>query len=281
MQGYEFIREIDVFDDGAPITFAHRRFVDNNSQHLLHINNHCEIYVFISGDADYIVEDNYYELERGDIILINPLEVHKAVLKSECMYERFYLLLTADSFPHLLENPLAGLLSKPNGERNLIRFEAAKREEMLALLYGMRECVESVDRLSFLSKLIRFLVELSAQLSDAAPSREPSADKLLSEIMGYIDKNATTLESLSQAASELGISPQYMSSYFSRRVGTTLASYLQAKRISIAKQLLDSGADVTAACYESGFNDCSYFIRVFRRFVGMTPLKYKKDKQRD
>ena len=51
--------------------------------------------------------------------------------------------------------------------------------------------------------------------------------------------------------------------------------WIQAKKIALAKDLLDKGADVTEACYECGFNDCSYFIRVFKKYVGMTPLTYK------
>ena len=50
----------------------------------------------------------------------------------------------------------------------------------------------------------------------------------------------------------------------------------QAKKITLAKDLLDRGADVTTACYECGFNECSYFIRVFRKYVGMTPRKYRE-----
>ena len=39
--------------------------------------------------------------------------------------------------------------------------------------------------------------------------------------------------------------------------------------------MLDEGADVTSVCYDCGFNDCSYFIKVFKSYVGMTPFRYK------
>ncbi len=283
MQGFEQIRDINFFKDSAPVTFAYRRFVDQDSNHRLHLNKHCEIYVYISGDADYVVEDNYYELRRGDIILIDPLEVHKAVLKSECMYERFYILLTSDCFPNMLSDPLSELLSKPKGEQNLIRFDTEKREEMISLLFSMNESLkqgDNADKTLLLSQLLSFLVEINNGLRQTKTTAEHGGDRLLCEIMSCIDKNAISDLSLSDMAQTLGISPQYMSSYFKSRVGTTLTGYMQAKRISAAKQLLDSGSNVTEACYDSGFNDCSYFIRTFKRFVGMTPLQYKRGNAR-
>ena len=68
---------------------------------------------------------------------------------------------------------------------------------------------------------------------------------------------------------------QYLSSYFSKQVGTPLKAYIQTKKVARAKDLLDKGSDVTQACYDCGFNDCSYFIRTFKKHVGMTPLTYK------
>ena len=80
----------------------------------------------------------------------------------------------------------------------------------------------------------------------------------------------------SQIAEALGVSPQYLSTYFAKRIGTPLKIFVQAKKIALAKQLLSKGADVTGACFDSGFNDCSYFIRIFKKYVGITPLRFKQ-----
>ena len=39
------------------------------------------------------------------------------------------------------------------------------------------------------------------------------------------------------------------------------------------------GGTVTDACFESGFQDYSYFISIFHRETGMTPLQYQKKAQ--
>ena len=45
--------------------------------------------------------------------------------------------------------------------------------------------------------------------------------------------------------------------------------------MTLAKQLLEEGYSVADTCHELGYTDCSYFIRVFKRHMGMTPLKYR------
>ncbi len=55
----------------------------------MHLNRYYEVFVFIDGDADYIVENRLYPMKRGDVVVITPYEVHKAMLRRECDYERF------------------------------------------------------------------------------------------------------------------------------------------------------------------------------------------------
>jgi len=273
--------ELNCFRDCPGIVFAHKRFSDSPENHRLHINKNCEIYVFVEGDADYIVENHYYTLHRGDILLINPHEVHKAVLKSTAEYERFYLLFREGAFRPFQESPISGLLSKPAGGENLISFPEAEREEILDLLNEislMAQRKEASYRM--LAKILEFVHRIEQGYS-AEPAVLPcgSLDSLLSAALLYIDENLTSLQSVSEIAKKLNVSLPYLSMRFSRSVGTPLKSYIQAKRIAFAKRLLDSGRSVTDACYESGFNECSYFIRVFRKYIGMTPLRYRQTKQ--
>lgn len=81
---------IDVSKKLQPITFCYSKSSESPKDHVLHINQFYEIYIYIRGDTDYIVRDSYFPLKYGDIIIVNPYEVHKAVLKSDDLYERFY-----------------------------------------------------------------------------------------------------------------------------------------------------------------------------------------------
>ena len=62
--------------------------------------------------------------------------------------------------------------------------------------------------------------------------------------------------------------------YVKAKTGTTINKYIVTRRIAEAKHLLMQGAPVTDACYRSGFNDLSHFIRTFHNAVGVPPGKY-------
>ena len=265
----------------VPVRFAHHRGSDRPENHALHINNYVEIYFYISGDHRYIVEDALYEMRRGDVIVISPREVHKALPAGEVEdYERFYFLVDPSSFSGMAFDPMAALREKAAGAGNLISFDEATREAVIGMLYEIDGCFREGknDGLRALSFFLRILDECSRA---AGCRRQTAPDaartpELLAQILAYINANTARIDSVTEMAAALGLTPQYLSSYFSKHIGTPLKTYIQAKKITLAKDLLDRGADVTEACYECGFNECSYFIRVFRKYVGMTPRKYRE-----
>lgn len=271
---------INVMRDSVPIRFAHHESIDKPENHKLHINNYVEIYIFVSGNHNYIVEKSLYELKRGDIVIINPREVHKALPICETMYERFYFLVDEHTFDAMYQNPLSQILNKPSNASNLISPDEDTREAILGMLYAISNCFKDGqnDQLRAFSYFMRILDEINQRLGreHSFGGNVTHTPELLGRILTYVAEHTAELQSTTEISSSLGLTPQYLSSYFSKHIGTPLKTYIQAKKIALAKDLLDGGADVTRACYECGFNDCSYFIRVFKKYVGVTPLTYKQ-----
>lgn len=81
-----------------------------------------------------------------------------------------------------------------------------------------------------------------------------------------------TLEELAQAA---GMSRKYFCHFFKQMTRYSPIEYLNRHRVEVACYKLMAGlSNVTDIAYECGFNDLSYFIRMFKRIVGMTPKQY-------
>ena len=270
---FEIEGRIDVLREGAAVRFAHLKTPDRPENHSLHLNNHLELYVYVSGKHQYIVDNRLYDLRRGDIVIIGPRQVHKALPLGEGMYERFYLLLDPDCLRELHWDPLPGLLK---GEGHLLSLEPDQREAALSLLYGISGCFRTEPRqpLTALGLMLQFLELLGGQTHLTQPAAAVPVPQLLARVLRYVQENAATVGSVAQVAEVMGITPQYLSAYFRKQIGTTLKIYIQAKKIALAKELLSKGADVTQACFDSGFNDCSYFIRIFRKYTGTTPHRY-------
>ena len=113
---------------------------------------------------------------------------------------------------------------------------------------------------------------ISMSLDDSVAVSHPKfIKKALSYIEGNFDK-PITLETL---ARETAMSKYHFSRQFKQHMGMSFKRYLNLKRVEVAKMLISGGDhNVTEACYAVGFNDASYFTRVFREVDGSSPKSY-------
>ena len=82
---------------------------------------------------------------------------------------------------------------------------------------------------------------------------------------------------LAELASQVALNRQYLMRLFRREVGQTPLEYQQALRIGLSKDLLrTSDINIEAIALQIGFDGSSYFIRVFKKLEGLTPLAYRK-----
>ena len=273
----------DLLHHHNSMLFVHQRSMSKPETFKLHINQYFEIYIYISGDVEYIVDDQYYTLARGDIIAISPYRVHKAVLKEPCMYERFYILIPADSFDKFVINPLAPIQQFALTDGILIRPSEANRSRLLHILHSISNCVKAGSDGNQIMSYGLFL-EFLAVLGQSIPTTDIAASgqftgtlpPLLSNILIYIEDHLTEVDSIEELARHFHLSLPYFSTYFKSNMGITPKSYIQTKKISLAKKLLDQGNHITDTCYELGYNDCSYFIKIFKQNTGLTPYQYQK-----
>jgi len=83
--------------------------------------------------------------------------------------------------------------------------------------------------------------------------------------------------SLPYVAHKLGISPNYLSTIFSKKQGLPLKRYLQQVRIHNAtKMLVETDFAISEIAYLNGFEDSNYFIKIFKQHIGITPNRYRK-----
>ncbi len=282
MDFFDFSKLIYPANSDIAFTFSHRHTFDHPQNHSLHLNDHIELYIYISGDADFVVEDTYYSLSHRDILVINPQEVHVVVLKKPCVYERFYILIPRNAFDSARYSPIQRLVTKPKEASARIALSDAQKEQALALLYQISDLCkqgwnDSTNLLTY-ALIVQFLCILDqCALYDknTLPTTTTDLPKLVRDILLYMGSDVAQIISVNDIAQRFHISAPYLSSLFKKYVGVTPSAYLRTKRIIQARRLLEEGCSVTDACYESGFTDSSYFIKVFKAVVGMTPLQYK------
>ncbi|WP_234493848.1 helix-turn-helix domain-containing protein [Vibrio maritimus] len=108
----------------------------------------------------------------------------------------------------------------------------------------------------------------------------PTESNVITTALDYIEKHFTKNIKESDVAGHCHLSTQYFSRIFHREVGCSFRDHLGNKRLEYAKSLLlsDDNKQISSIAYESGFNDVSYFSRVFKRKVGMSPGTFRNFK---
>lgn len=82
---------------------------------------------------------------------------------------------------------------------------------------------------------------------------------------------------LKETAQQVGISPCYLSRVFKMETGISIVEYIQKERVEAARHMLIYSEYTTAEISEYlYFSTQSYFIKIFRKYIGMTPAKYRK-----
>lgn len=100
--------------------------------------------------------------------------------------------------------------------------------------------------------------------------------RLARKVMAYIHAHYAEDISREQMASYAGVSERHLARCFVQEAGLSPIDYLNRFRVVQARRLLDEGGmNITEIMNAVGFRDSSYFSRVFRREVGMSPSAYR------
>ncbi len=273
-----------------PVTATYEKSVASPEDFPMHLNSMCEIYVYVGGGADYVVEDRCYPLAPYDVLLLNPYEPHRVLLHGKALYERFYFLFPLGCFDFMPEDPLSRLITETPRRHNLISLADGKKQELADALAPFRCPDLRADPAGITiayASLLRLLGLLCAHVltvSDESPlipqgtAQSASLPPILNDVMRYVDGNLRRPLTVEEIAAATHISPPYLSRLFSTTIGVGLKKYILIRRVGLAKRMLDEGSTVTETCFSCGWSDTSYFIRVFKAYTGVTPHKYGEGK---
>ena len=105
----------------------------------------------------------------------------------------------------------------------------------------------------------------------------PHADSVVRKCEEWLKQHYKQANALQQLVEQAGIPERSLKRRFKAATGTTLIEYTQNLRIEEAKRLLEAGQmPIDDISIESGYEDASFFRRLFKRLTGLTPGQYRK-----
>jgi AraC family transcriptional regulator len=188
--------------------------------------------------------------------------------------------------PAFLQKALADSL--PGGRLELVEkfaFEDGQIERLVAALHIETEAGAPTGQLfgqSLASALVVYLAQrysTSPPIFSAHRGGMPSAR--LKRVLDYIGAKLDEDLSLLVLANVVGMNLYYFARLFKQSTGLSPHRYVLERRITRAKQLLHTPEmTVLEAGVRTGFGDQGNFTKVFRRFVGVTPTKFRAQASR-
>ncbi|MDF2724903.1 MAG: two component transcriptional regulator, AraC family protein [Paenibacillus sp.] len=100
--------------------------------------------------------------------------------------------------------------------------------------------------------------------------------QLIEDILLYIEEEIKEDLNLKMVADKYYMNPSYLSRIFKQTTGEAFSTYLLKRKMEHARRMLHDGFKVYDVANLLGYADVSYFIRLFQKFWGVTPGKFKK-----
>ncbi|SDD79747.1 Helix-turn-helix domain-containing protein [Paenibacillus sp. UNCCL117] len=122
--------------------------------------------------------------------------------------------------------------------------------------------------------LLEHVLLLCAQTMMA---KNENKDPVIEFVKDYLDQHLSEDVSLDLMADKLNLSRGYLSTYFKDKTGMNFSDYLHRVRIRKAQSLLlDLELKIHEIALELGYQNVNSFIRMFKRYAGVTPGEYRK-----
>lgn len=130
---------------------------------------------------------------------------------------------------------------------------------------------DTYDRLLEVSD---FLIEMISR--NSMRSVYSGSSQIISTALQFINNNFKEKISLKDIESNLHVNPSYFSTLFKSEMGITFTDYLNSLKVDYASTLLtSSNLNIVDISLSAGFDDQSYFTKVFRKIKGVTPKQYR------
>ena len=238
-------------------------------------------FVVLDGCGELAYEGTTYFLKKGDCVFIDCRKAysHRTGVSDSADTEKVNKLWSLQ-WCHFYAPFLPAVYEKykERGGRpvfhpkNLAKFRELFSE--VYLLASSSDYIRDMRLNEKLSMLLTMLMEESWHPEDSMVSKKRME---LTKLKEYLDEHYTEKISLDELAIHFFINKYYLTKIFKETYGTTINSYIIAKRITRAKQMLRfTDMTLEEIAIAVGMNGGNYFSRMFKKIEGISPREYRK-----
>lgn len=247
----------------------------------LHFHNGYEVVFIRNGKGKIIVESRQVEYDDGALIFLGPCLPHFSFSNNDfednyeivIHFDEVFVNKRINAFPELF--PIASLMQK---SRQALVFEHEEHQRHNALFENISE-LSSQDQLLSVLQLLSALSSTDAyqSLLDQAVSERYAHSKQAKAVFEFINNNFHQQISTKDIAAHVGLTPNSFCRVFKKLTGKPFISYLNEYRIHRAVKLLEeTDNNISEIVFKCGFENPSYFSKVFYQIKKCSPIEYRK-----
>lgn len=256
----------------------------------VHWHDEMEIVVVKEGHCTYYVDFQFYEVYKGDILIIPPAYLHSFRQYEDEHFESRVIVFSMD----MINNSKPDICSKKyfmpiwnheillpihiGGQQKEFEEVGVITNRLIDTYYGKQEGYELRLKM-YLMQFFNIFFEnqwFSRNQNRLAGERTVENTK---SVIEYIEQNYHRKITLEQLATYTHQSVYNLAHTFKKSTGRSPIEYINHYRlVKAAKMLEETDSSILNIAIENGFNNVSYFNRAFKSCFGITPSEYRKDK---
>jgi AraC family transcriptional regulator, transcriptional activator of pobA len=246
----------------------------------LHRHDFYFILVVCKGSGIHTIDFIEHRVKANAIFMLRPGQVHKLQLRAGS--EGYLLELSKDfQFPSRTGNELLRKATNRNycqlvkpGSAALYTILQAMLEEFRAKPEGFVNVIKANLEIFFIQY---FRHRQQDERSDNAKTN-PYQQEKLQEFLDLLELNINSEKRASAYADMVSLSPFQLNSITKKLLGKTVADLIEDQILLEAKRyLLATSNQVNQIAFQLGYEDVSYFIRLFKKLTGQTPEAFRKN----
>ena len=240
-----------------------------------HSHDFYEIFYITSGTIKHNLNNITDELAMGDLLFLSPSDTHCFLREQDNQCTHRDIALTVPLYKKITNffkyDPIiSDRDAKPKIDINTLN----KLETMLQMI---SQTDPADDPALFFAIAELFNIHRNS-LSGGGTKHNNKAPQWLIDLKTKLELPEYFCAAPAAIFADLSFySKEYICRTFRKATGKTLTAYMNQKRLSLASVLIqNTNKSIETICYECGYNNMSYFYRVFKKTFGRTPHDFRK-----
>jgi len=228
------------------------------------------------------VGDHISRYEESDLVFIGPniphlnfdygvktsCEIVVVQMKEDFLGKDFFAMPEINEIKNLFERARSGIAFYGETKQH-----ASEKLKELSSLPHFKQLVELLTIFQSLATSKEYTDLEARPIANASLLKE---QQRMHKIYHFIETHYQQSIDVNEVAELTHLTTAAFCRYFKKSTHLTFTDFLNQYRINQAKKLLLHDRNVTEACYESGYENLSYFNKTFKKITGENPSQFKK-----